>query len=65
MTADAKRRRRRRFALVAAAVGLVGAALVGEVTVRLLDVAGSPRRTFAPGIYRPDGELGWTLLPGY
>ena len=57
--------RRRRFALVAAAAGLLLAALVGEVTVRVLDVAGSPRRTFAPGVYRPDAELGWTLLPSY
>ncbi len=62
---DARRRRRRRFALVAAAAGLLLAALVGEVAVRLLDAAGSPRRTFAPGIYRPDDELGWTLLPSY
>lgn len=62
---EARRRRRRRFALVAVAAGVVLAALVGEVAVRVLDAAGSARRTFAPGIYRPDDQLGWTLLPGY
>lgn len=59
------RGRRVAFRLAAALVGLLLAALTGEVVVRLAGVTAEPRRHFRPGIYREDPELGWTLLPGY
>lgn len=62
---DARRARRRRFALAAAVASLLAAAVVGEVLVRALGLTSSPRRHFRPGIYAPDAELGWALRPDY
>lgn len=67
MNAAGARSRRRRIGFVAAAAGLgIGVALLaGEVALRVLGSTHEPRRHFRPGIYAPDPELGWALLPDY
>lgn len=58
-------RRRPLFRILALLAGLGLALGAGEVAVRLAGVTAEARRHFRPGIYAPDGELGWRLLPGY
>ena len=45
---------------------ILGVVLCGEMVVRIARPSGVvPDRHYEPGIYAPDAELGWALIPGY
>lgn len=60
-----RKRLRRLFAVAALLIGVLAAALLGEVALRIKGVDVPARRHFSPGIYRSDDRVGWALLPNY
>jgi lysophospholipase L1-like esterase len=51
---------------VLVATALIGVFAAGEVVVRIARPSGVvPKRHYEPGIYTPDAERDWALLPGY